>query len=128
MADDRTHADGPRILVVEDNFLIAEVVCSRLRQFGCETVGPVGFVDKAVALASEAPLEGALLDINLHGELCFPVAATLRERGVPFVFLTGYSEESLIPPELRDAPRLAKPVDDQALRAALGGFGAAGGV
>jgi DNA-binding response OmpR family regulator len=99
---------GLRILVVEDNFLMAESVRDLLDECGCETVGPAPRLEVALELARHELLDGALLDINLAGEYCFPVARLLRERGVPFMFLTGYDDCSVA---FRDAPRLSKPFD-----------------
>src|SRR5690242_11469654 len=92
---------GLRILVVEDNFLAAEVVRDTLEGFGCQVVGPVGRLEDGLRLASAETLDGAVLDINLNGDRCFPIARALLERGVPFMFLTGYDDAGLIPPELR---------------------------
>jgi CheY-like chemotaxis protein len=102
---------GLRILVVEDNFLMAESVRDLLDECGCETVGPAPRLEVALELASHELLDGAFLDINLAGEYCFPVARLLRERGVPFMFLTGYDDCSIVPVAFRDAPRLSKPFD-----------------
>lgn len=99
---------GMRILVVEDMFLVAEVISEQLQSCGCEVIGPVSRVDRALSLVRDAPLDGALLDVNLNGELCFPVAEALRELGIPFAFLTGY-DSSAVPPEYRTIPRLGKP-------------------
>src|SRR3546814_17784084 len=65
----------------------------------------------AVKLAREAELDGAVLDLNLYGEFCFPVAAALAERSVPYLFLTGYDTNHVIPAEYRSIRRLSKPVD-----------------
>jgi DNA-binding response OmpR family regulator len=102
---------GLRILVVEDNFLLAESLQMLLREWGCEAIGPASRLARALDIARSTPLDGALLDINLAGEMSFPVATLLRERGVPFVFLTGYTQIEM-PSELRDTPVLAKPVDN----------------
>jgi DNA-binding LytR/AlgR family response regulator len=108
---------GLRVLVVEDNFLVAQQVRDLLEECGCETVGPVPRVSSALRLVEEGELDGALLDINLGGEYCFPVATLLSERGVPFVFLTGYDNSAIIPPEFRRAPRITKPFDGAVVRA-----------
>ncbi|MBX3501066.1 MAG: response regulator [Alphaproteobacteria bacterium] len=100
-----------RILVVEDNFLVSETIRELFEECGCQVVGPVGRVDQAMQRAEEGALDGAVLDINLAGELCFPLARRLLDTGVPIMFLTGYGEAELIPPEFRNAPRLAKPFD-----------------
>ena len=102
---------GLRVLVVEDNFLVAEAVREVFEDRGCIVVGPVSRLAEALVMSERADLDGAVLDINLAGEFCFPLAEALRECGVPFIFLTGYAEASLIPPEFRDVPRLAKPFD-----------------
>ena len=102
---------GLRVLVVEDNFLVAELARDLLDSFGREIVGPVPRLKQALEVAATATLDGALLDINLAGEYCFPVAALLQERGVPFMFVTGYGDSALIPPAFRDVPCLGKPLD-----------------
>lgn len=102
---------GLRVLVVEDNFLLADLIADTLRRYGCVVVGPAGDVAMAVKLAREAELDGAVLDLNLFGEFCFPVAAALAERDVPYLFLTGYDTKHVIPPEYRSIRRLSKPVD-----------------
>lgn len=101
---------GLRILVVEDTFLVADLIVEQLQDCGCNVVGPAARVAKALALAEQEDLDGALLDVNLAGEYCFPVAAALHRRRVPFVFLTGYGEMAL-PIEFRAVPRLSKPFD-----------------
>jgi len=106
---------GLRILVVEDNFLAAEVVRDTLESFGCEVVGPVGRLDDGLRLACDERLDGAVLDVNLNGDRCFPIAQALLERGVPFLFLTGYDDAAVIPHALRPTPRLAKPILGQQL-------------
>ena len=101
---------GLRLLVVEDTFLVADLIVEQLLECGCEVVGPAARLPKALALAEQEALDGALLDVNLAGEYSFPVASALAARGVPFIFLTGYGQ-SVIPEAFRAAPRLAKPFD-----------------
>ena len=122
MATAAKSLDGLRILVVEHNFLAAEMVRDALQHSGCTVVGPVGRVADGLHLAEQEKLDGAVLDINLNGDRCFPIAQTLRERGVPFVFLTGYDSSTVIPAELRATPRLGKPVLEQQLIEVLGGL------
>lgn len=110
---------GLRVLVVEDILLVADVIQDQLESCGCTVVGPVSRVQSALRLVEAAPLDGALLDVNLAGEFCFPVAAALRHRGVPFIFLTGYDDPGLIPMEFRAALRLAKPFDRTKLTTAI---------
>jgi DNA-binding response OmpR family regulator len=89
MAGATSSLQGLRILVVEDNFLVAGVIRDMLAASGCMVVGPVARVADGVRLASEEALDGAVLDINLNGDRCYPVARALRDRGVPYLFLTG---------------------------------------
>jgi CheY-like chemotaxis protein len=110
---------GRRVLVVEDEFLLAMELEALLERRGCTVVGPVPTVRQALATLDEQRPEMALLDVNLKGERATPVAAALRERGIPFVLVTGYSERQLSEPELREAPRLDKPVNGRDLKCAL---------
>src|SRR5260370_29853158 len=87
---------GLRILVVEDNFLVAEDLRELLTRRGCDVVGPAPRVEQGLSLVGEGRLHGAVLDINLGSENCFPIAAALSERSVPFVFLTGYDDNTLV--------------------------------
>ncbi len=102
---------GLRVLVVEDTLLIAELIADELESFGCEVVGPVAHLQKALELAGKEKLSGAFLDVNLAGEPCFPIARELSERGVPYVFITGYDDVAALPAEYRAMPRVAKPFD-----------------
>lgn len=111
--------DGLRILVVEDNFLVAEAFSQLLEVNGCTIVGPAGRLDEGLTLAGREPLDGALLDVNLAGDRSFPIAQLLRERGVPFMFLSGYDDTSMVPGDLRSARRLGKPIPDRALIEAI---------
>jgi DNA-binding response OmpR family regulator len=101
----------PRVLVVEDNFLYAEVVSDFVESHGLEAVGPVGDLEEALRYALNADLDGAILDVNLHGELCFPICGVLAARHIPFVFLTAYGGTGIIPGELRSTPTLSKPFE-----------------
>jgi len=78
-------------------------------------VGPVPDLGGSLRLLDQGSLDGALLDINLAGTLSFPLAEALKERGVPFVFLTGYDEGTLFPPEFRAVRRISKPFDRKEL-------------
>ncbi|MCA0304542.1 MAG: response regulator [Proteobacteria bacterium] len=116
--------DGQRILVVEDNFMLAELTRDLLEESGCQVVGPVGHLEEGLAHARVAPLDGAILDINLHGELSFAIAEVLSRRGVPFLFVTGYQDLGMVPLALRAAPRLDKPVaNERLIEAAVAAFG-----
>ncbi|PWS38659.1 hypothetical protein DFH01_05165 [Falsiroseomonas bella] len=83
---------GLRVLVAEDEALIATDIADTLRSLGCEVIGPAGTLEEAMRLADSAGrLDAALLDVNLHGQPSFPAATALARRGVPVVFATGYS-------------------------------------
>ncbi len=116
---------GLKVLVVEDSYLIAEHVSDLLTQHGAEVVGPVGRLESGLKLVEEGtPVDGALLDVNLDGEFCFPIASALRQRHVPFAFLTGYDDGDIIPHDFAGAPRLGKPLDEaQLLRTVATDFG-----
>jgi CheY-like chemotaxis protein len=111
--DTRDH----RVLVVEDGLLAAEALCDLLRLLGCRAVGPASRCAKAFALLNETAIDFALLDVTLNGETSFPIADELRDRGIPFAFLTGYTEEAMFPPGYRHVVRLGKPVDADRLKA-----------
>ena len=116
---------GLKVLVVEDNFLIAEHVCELLADHGCVVVGPVGRLAAGLKLVEEGTqVDGAVLDVNLDGEFCFPIAAALVRRDVPFLFLTGYDDGNIIPGAFAAAPRLGKPLDEaQLVRTIAAHFG-----
>lgn len=99
------------VLVVEDVYLVAEEITDRLKDWGCKVVGPSARVEEAIEEVGRARLDGALLDVNLDGEMSFPIADELSVRGIPFIFLTGYDMESAFPARYRDRPRLSKPVN-----------------
>lgn len=108
MAVSTRNLKGLRLLVVEDRLLEAEAICEALERCGCEIVGPEGRIDRAAALAYEAALDGAVLDIDLAGYLSFPVAGLLQCRGIPFIFITGHAEAAR-PPAHHSVPLLKKP-------------------
>jgi DNA-binding LytR/AlgR family response regulator len=110
---------GLRILIVEDEFLLAMELEALLEQRGCLVLGPVSSVRNALAALDGEQPELALLDVNLKGERATPVAAALQARGVPFVLITGYTGPQLSEPELRDVPRIDKPVNCRALKHAV---------
>lgn len=112
---------GRRILIVEDEYLIASELRMAFERAGAELIGPVPDVAKALELlALTQELDGAVLDINLGGEMAYPVAEALRARNVPFVFATGYDAQH-IPAEFRSAPRYEKPIQPDQIAAALFG-------
>ncbi len=101
---------GKRVLVVEDEHLVAhETVCA-LAKAGCEVIGPMPNLNTALASAGAAAPDAAVLDINLGSDLVWPVALLLRAKGVPFVFVTGYAAPVDVPEALQDVLRLEKPL------------------
>jgi CheY-like chemotaxis protein len=109
---------GLRVLVAEDEALIALDVARTLRRAGCEVVGPVQQVQEALRRVRHETLDVAVLDLNLAGEMAFPVADALAARRVPFVFLTGY-DATILPERFRDRPLSGKPYSARPLLKAL---------
>jgi CheY-like chemotaxis protein len=101
---------GRRILVVEDEMLVAMLVEDLLLELGCQVVGPASSVSGALALAANERLDGAILDVNLGTELAYPVADALKRAGVPFVFVTGYGQRGLTD-AYEGHPTLGKPFE-----------------
>jgi CheY-like chemotaxis protein len=100
---------GRRVLVVEDEYLLADDLTQSLIEAGADVLGPAPSIEEATALiAAEAHIDAAVLDVNLRGEMVFPVADALRARGIPFAFATGYDQGAL-PDRFSDAPRVEKP-------------------
>jgi CheY-like chemotaxis protein len=113
----------PRVMLVEDEALVAMMMEDLLEELGCDVAGSFGSVGAALSwLESDCrPLDGALLDVNLGaGEMVFPVARLLRARGVPVVFATGYA--NLPDAEFTGAPVLQKPVDHDTLAPVIRSF------
>jgi DNA-binding response OmpR family regulator len=105
---------GCRVLVVEDDMLIAMLIEETLQDLGCIVVGPAGKLSVALQLASEEALDVAILDVNIRGGHVYPVADQLIARGIPFVLASGYGDWAL-PTSLRNQPRLTKPFAGQDL-------------
>lgn len=102
---------GRRVLIVEDETLVAMELEVLLAEHGCAVVGPVPTVARALALLDRERPDAAILDLNLNGQKATPVAAALTALGVPFVLATGYGEAQSLQPELEQAPRVDKPVN-----------------
>jgi CheY-like chemotaxis protein len=83
---------GKRILLVEDEAVIAFAVEDMLLELGCEVVGPAFRLDEALPMARDAAIDAAILDVNLNDQRSFQVAEALKSRGIPFLFATGYAE------------------------------------
>ena len=108
---------GKKILIVEDEALVALEVEALLRAAGATVAGPVARVAKALSLLERERLDAAVLDLNLHGELPAALAEALSRKNVPFVIVTGYSEYEK--PPFHRAQQLQKPVDAERLISAL---------
>ncbi len=109
---------GRHVLVVEDEYFIADDIASALRAAGAEIAGPVSTSDEALALLNILSLDLAILDINLRGDISFVIADALAERHIPFVFATGYDNRT-IPERHAQRPRWQKPFDTEELVASL---------
>jgi len=121
----RTAFAGCRVLVVEDEYFIADDIARALSTLGAEVVGPVPTRADALACFNDSSgvgrIDAAVLDINLRGETCFPVADALATRGVPFVFATGY-DQAMVPGAYGHVPRWEKPFDPEVLVRTLPGL------
>lgn len=102
---------GWRLLLVEDDYMIAQDLEAELQGAGVEVLGPVPDIQGALDLLEAGPApDGAILDINLGGEMVYPLADILQERNIPFVFATGYEAWS-IPERYRNLPCREKPLN-----------------
>jgi len=102
---------GYRVLIVEDEYLLAEELRHELTEAGAIVTGMASTVKDALALIDGGgELDGAILDVNIGGKPVFAVADRLMDLGVPFVFTTGY-DESAIPPRFKHALIFEKPLD-----------------
>jgi DNA-binding response OmpR family regulator len=119
---DEAELVGRRVFVVEDESMVTMLIEDTLADIGCEVIGSASRFEEAIAKAKSLSFEVAILDVNLNGQQTFPIAEALSERGIPFVWATGYSGASL-PKSLPNAPLLPKPFHqrdlERALRAAL---------
>jgi DNA-binding response OmpR family regulator len=106
--------NGRRVLIVEDEALLALEIDALLRDCGMTPVGPTSRNDEALRLIDAHPIDCAVLDVNLQGESTERVAAELASRAIPFAFVTGYGQAD-IPKQFRDAPVLLKPFAGTAL-------------
>jgi len=93
MADDILN--GARVMIVEDEMLVAVLIEDFLSDHGCQIVGPASTVAEALALIESAPLDAAVMDLNIAGEKVFPVAEALERRGVPFLIVSGYGQSAM---------------------------------
>ncbi|MGY0571255.1 response regulator [Bradyrhizobium sp. RDM12] len=112
---------GRRILLVEDDYLLAQVLSDYLEEAEVDVIGPVGSLEEALAVVENDPdgFDAAILDVNLHGSKSYPVADALAKRSIPFLFATGYGRDAL-DGRFRDHPRCEKPFDQTTLLSAFG--------
>jgi DNA-binding response OmpR family regulator len=110
-----------RVLVVEDEMLVAMALEDQLGDAGCKVVGPAFSLDDAMRLAASEPLDGAVLDINLAGEKVYPVADLLAARNVPFVYVTGFGQAGMREAD-QGRPMLQKPYLFASLEAIVRGW------
>lgn len=107
----KSDIEGFRFLLVEDDYLIAMEAAETLGALGAEVAGPVGTVAHAMDLVEHGPeIDGAILDVNLAGEMSYPVAALLKMKHIPFAFVSGY-DEGVLPAFYRAELVCSKPTD-----------------
>jgi DNA-binding LytR/AlgR family response regulator len=106
---------GLRILIAEDNLLVAMQIEDSVRRLGAEPIGPAGRLAAVLKFARCATLGGALLDVDLRGELVFPAAEVLDARGIPIIFATGHDGRPLFTSRFASYPCLRKPYLEQEL-------------
>lgn len=109
---------GRRVLLVEDEFYQAMEVEELLRRWGMSVIGPAADEDAALRLLGGEPVDAAILDINLGRGASYAIARNLRQRGIPFVFLTGYDVHAL-PADMAGVPKLDKPSSANRILACL---------
>ena len=111
----------PRLLVVEDEYLIRMLLEDMLADLGYDVAAAVGTIAEASELAASGDFNAAILDVNLDGQEIYPVAEILAKRGLPFIFVTGYGKGSLSEP-YSGRPALQKPFQAEQLKTALAGL------
>lgn len=122
--DTAVRFNGARILVVEDEYYIADDFQRALAEAGATVVGLVATVGMARAAINDGEFDCAVIDLNLHGESALPIADGLIERGKPFAIAMGYGSEA-VPERLSHVPRIEKPFDPPAVVHLLGQLGCA---
>lgn len=121
MAESTALLTGRSVLLVEDDYFIAEDMACQLEACGAEVIGPVASVDAAIELIEQTErIDGAVVDINLQGVMAWPIADALLRRGVRFVFATGYDSAS-IPERYAEIVRCQKPATPDKTAEALFG-------
>lgn len=105
-----------RILVVEDEPVLAVDLEDMLHDLGAVVIGPVASLQRAIQIVEEEPMNGAVLDINIGGDLVFPLADRLTRKRIPFIFCTSYAEIAGALDEYEHVPRIGKPYREENLR------------
>lgn len=106
---------GARLLIVEDEYHLAQDAREILSDAGAEIIGPVATIaDARAVIVSDAAIDGVLLDVNLRGERAYEIADDLQSRGIPFAFVTGYGRSAL-PDRFANVTMLPKPVSPDQL-------------
>jgi DNA-binding response OmpR family regulator len=109
---------GRRVLIVEDEAMIARLIETILSEAGYSIVGPVATLERALATIERERFDAALLDVRITGHDAYPVADVLGTRGIPFIFVSGFSRKQM-PPRYRDCAHIAKPFMPDAILALL---------
>lgn len=107
-----------RILIVEDEYYLADDLARALERQGAKVLGPVGSLGEAEALVGRGDFDCAILDINLRGEMAFPLADRLEAKGIPFLVASGYNSVA-IPERFLAVPRVEKPFNPGEVIAAI---------
>ena len=110
---------GVTVIIVEDNMLVADSVRMLLETLECHVAGMAGTVERGIDLVESNEFDVALLDIDLRGRSVLPVVRAVQDKGKPFLFISGYGDETILPEELRSAQRLNKPLDAEGLVSAI---------
>lgn len=114
-----TNVAGKRVLIVEDELLVALSLEDTLRSLGCDVVGPVATLPEAMLMAEEVEADIAILDVNLRGEQVFPAAEILARRAIPLIFCSGFVGAAPLPPCFAGALQVPKPYTDRVIAGAL---------
>lgn len=109
---------GARILIVEDEFFLADDLAAALRDAGAEVLGPAGTVAEAESIVDASAFDCAVIDMNLRGEMAYSIADRLQAAGIPFLIATGYDGAAL-PARFAGVPQLEKPADTRKVIEAL---------
>src|SRR5689334_20857606 len=103
-----------RVLIVEDEFLLADDLARALRAAGGQPVGPVSTIKQAEELLARQPVDAAIIDLNLHGEMASEFAERLAASNLPCLIVSGYAHDGL-PDTMSTIPRIERPVSPAAV-------------